>query len=238
MVHHLIPSTIANRASASMNRMRAVLTPIPAKSRFPIPLALPCEIMLAIFEMLPPESAVSLVCCCWYMNGLYCEEGTFPADELWAQLLRRTFPLRLTGAPGPNAPPRLRRSNHLTVSQLSCDWCEYARQLRAVSHLPRQLLLFPAELAPPFRRRLITGHLLPAAPAAAAAATTDPPLTTTRALVPSPGASPHRRSDRQVCPLGRLCTQLVQAHPTARRGRLLLCARPDRRHEAHARGVY
>ena len=153
MVHHLRPSAVAtavaNRASASLARMRdfSLSSAPPIKSRFPIPLALPCEIMLAILEMLPPESAVSLVCCCRYMHGLYCDdEGTFPADQLWDHLLRRTFPLRLTGAPGPNAPPRLRRSNHFTVSQLSCDWVVYARQLRAVS--PNLPCAFRNMLAP------------------------------------------------------------------------------------------
>jgi hypothetical protein len=153
MVHHLRPSAVAtavaNRASASLARMRdfSLSSAPPIKSRFPIPLALPCEIMLAILEMLPPESAVSLVCCCRYMHGLYCDdEGTFPADQLWDHLLRRTFPLRLTGAPGPNAPPRLRRSNHFTVSQLSCDWVVYARQLRAVS--PNLPCVFRNMLAP------------------------------------------------------------------------------------------
>lgn len=142
MVHHLLPSAVASavarRASRAASQIQSSLSPAPPiKSRFPIPLALPCEIMLAIFQMLPPEAAVSLVCCCRYMHGLYCDdEGTFPADQLWDQLLRRTFPSRLTGAPGPNAPPRLRRSNRLTVSQLSCDWVRYARQIREVSRSP------------------------------------------------------------------------------------------------------
>lgn len=85
--------------------------------------------------MLPPESAVSLVCTCWYMRGLYCEEGTFVADQFWDQLLRRTFPMRLTGAPGPNAPPRLRRSNQITLCALSSDWVHYVRELRQAPHL-------------------------------------------------------------------------------------------------------
>jgi hypothetical protein len=131
---HKTAQAVQQRASRSWGRMMSsALTKDPSggpSKKFPIPLALPCEIMLGIFEMLPPESAVSLVFCCWYMRGLYCEEGTFPADQLWAQLLRRTFPVRLTGAPGPNAPPRLRRSNQLTLSALSGDWVDYARELR------------------------------------------------------------------------------------------------------------
>jgi len=132
MVHHF--QAIQRSTTASLSRVRAVLK-TPPSSRFPIPLALPCELVLCIFEMLPPEAVVSLVCCCWYMHGLYCEEGTFAADQLWAHLLKRTFPARLTGAPGPNAPPRLRRSNYLTLSALSSDWVRYVRQLRAAPHL-------------------------------------------------------------------------------------------------------
>ena len=98
---------------------------------FPIPLALPVEILLGLFEMLPPEAVVSLVCCCRYMHGLYCEDGTFATDQLWDALLRRTFPLRLTGAPGPNVPPRLRQNPRLTVCMLSGDWMKYVQELRA-----------------------------------------------------------------------------------------------------------
>ena len=54
------------------------------------------------------------------------------STELWDHLLKRTFPARLTGAPGPNAPPRLRRSNYLTLSTLSCEWVQYVREIRAV----------------------------------------------------------------------------------------------------------
>ena len=99
-------------------------------------------------ELLPPESTVSVVCCCWYMHGLYCEEGTFAADQLWAQVLKRTFPHRLTGAPGPNSPPRLRRSNYWTLSALSGDWVRYVRELRAVSDTPSHP---PSHPLPPMR---------------------------------------------------------------------------------------
>ena len=85
-----------------------------------------------MFELMPPESVVCLVCCCSYMRAIYCEEGTFASDQLWKHLLKRTFPVRLTGAPGPNAPPRVpRRSNMMTVCALSRDWVEYVRALRA-----------------------------------------------------------------------------------------------------------
>lgn len=133
MIYHL-STKVQDRASASWGRVRAVLRASPA-ARFPIPLVLPCEILLGVIEMLPPESAVSLVCTCWYMRGLYCEEGTFVADQFWDQLLRRTFPMRLTGAPGPNAPPRLRRSNQITLCALSSDWVHYVRELRQAPHL-------------------------------------------------------------------------------------------------------
>jgi hypothetical protein len=112
--------------------MRAAMRPVPP-NRFPIPLALPCEIALALFEMLPPESVVSVVCCCWYMYGLYCEDGTFASDQLWAAMLQRTFPSRLTGAPGPNVPPRLLKlSPRLTVCRLAADWMAYVTEIRAV----------------------------------------------------------------------------------------------------------
>lgn len=131
MVHHF--QAMQRTTSASFLRgVRAMVKPTPTAVRFPIPLALPCEIMLGIFEMMPPESVVAVVCCCWYMHGLYCEEGTFAADELWKHLLARTFPARLTGAPGPNAPPRLRRSNYVSLRNLSNDWVAYVRELRAV----------------------------------------------------------------------------------------------------------
>ena len=130
MVHHF--QALQRSTSASWGRVKAALK-APTSTRFPIPLALPCEIMLGVFEMLPPEAVVSVVCCCWYMHGLYTEEGTFAADQLWDHLLKRTFPVRLTGAPGPNAPPRIfRRSNYLTLSTLSSDWVQYVRELRSV----------------------------------------------------------------------------------------------------------
>ena len=134
MIIHNFQQSISRVATASTvgRAVRAALKPPEEKRRFPIPLALPCEIMLGVFEMLPPEAAVAVVCCCWYMHGLYCEEGTFAADQLFAHLLKRTFPARLTGAPGPNAPPRLRRSNMLTLQALSSDWVAYVRELRAV----------------------------------------------------------------------------------------------------------
>ena len=103
-----------------------------ATERYPIPLALPCELFLGLCDLLPPEAVVALVCCSSYMRALYCEEGTFAADQLWHHLLGRTFPARLTGAPGPNAPPRLRTSNYLTLCALSGDWVRYVRQLRKV----------------------------------------------------------------------------------------------------------
>ena len=138
MVHHFtaMRSTSASWGRRLQEGMRTasgglLSKPPPPTSRFPIPLALPVEIMLGIFEMLPPEAAVSVVCCCWYMHGLYCEEGTFASDQLWTHLLKRTFPARLTGAPGPNAPPRLRsRSNYATLATLSNDWVHYVRELR------------------------------------------------------------------------------------------------------------
>lgn len=151
MIHHFSQS-IQRRTSDSWGRIQNTLKKTPPSSRFPIPLALPCEIMLGVMEMLPPESVVAVVCCCQYMHGLYTEEGTFVADQLWDQLLRRTFPARLTGAPGPNAPPRLRRgsnhlklSNKLTLSALSSDWVQYVRELRAVRCTP----LPPTTTTPP-----------------------------------------------------------------------------------------
>jgi len=128
------PTKVQHRASASWGRVRAAMRTAPP-NRFPIPLALPCELALGLFEMLPPETVVCLVCCCWYMYGLYCEDGTFASDQLWDALLRRTFPSRLTGAPGPNVPPRLRKSPRLTLCTLSSDWGSYVRDLRAAPRL-------------------------------------------------------------------------------------------------------
>jgi len=134
MVHHF--QALQRSTTGSWGRILARAgSKAPPMTRLPIPLMLPCEILLGILEMLPPEAVVSLVCCCWYMHGLYCEEGTFAADQLWSHLLKRTFPARLTGAPGPNAPPRLRRSNYLTLSALSSDWVQYVRELRTAPKL-------------------------------------------------------------------------------------------------------
>ena len=121
-----------HRASAGWGRVRAVLKPSPPPPPFPIPLALPIELQLAIFEQLPPESIVALVCCCSYMHGLYSDDGSFATEQLWGPLLRRTFPSRLTGAPGPNAPPRLKRAPRLVVSAFGNQWVDYLKQLRAV----------------------------------------------------------------------------------------------------------
>ena len=114
--------------------MRAVFrhAPVVSPTRFPIPILLPCEIVMDLVERLSPEAAVRLVCCCQYMRGLYCEDGIFPTDDLWASLLLRTWPTRLTGAPGPNAPPRLRLSARGQLSVFSAQWVGYVRELRSV----------------------------------------------------------------------------------------------------------
>ena len=136
MVHHsiVVPSW-RNRASASWGRVRAAMSK-PGPPQYPIPLLLPCEILLIICEMLPPEACACLINCCSYMRGLYCEDGTFATEQLWVALLRRTFPQRYTGAPGPNAPPRLRGSCRLGIGVLARDWVEYRRMLRAVRPAP------------------------------------------------------------------------------------------------------
>ena len=115
VVHHsMVVRALNSRATASWGRMRSAFKP-PPPARFPIPLLLPCEILLIVAEMLPPEACACLVNCCSYMRGLYCEDGTFATEQLWGALLRRTFPQRYTGAPGPNAPPRLRGSARLAL---------------------------------------------------------------------------------------------------------------------------
>ena len=58
-------------------------------ARFPIPLLLPCEILLQLVEMLPPEAVVCLVCTCSYMRGLYCEDAIYPTETLWHALLEK-----------------------------------------------------------------------------------------------------------------------------------------------------
>ena len=133
-VHHAV--VVRNRASAQWCRVRAALRAVPP-ARLPIPLLLPCEILLQIAEWLNPESVVAVVCCCKYMCGLYCEDGTFNTEQLWNHLLQRTFPCRHTGAPGPNGPPRLRSTNRLAVGVFSGEWTAYRRELLAVSPSPR-----------------------------------------------------------------------------------------------------
>ena len=132
VVHHsMVVRALNSRATASWGRVRSAFKP-PPPARFPIPLILPCEILLIVAEMLPPEACACLVNCCSYMRGLYCEDGTFATEQLWAALLRRTFPQRYTGAPGPNAPPRLRGSARLALGVFARDWVGYRRMLRAV----------------------------------------------------------------------------------------------------------
>jgi hypothetical protein len=132
VVHHsMVVRALNNRATASWGRVRSAFKP-PPPARFPIPLILPCEILLIVAEMLPPEACACLVNCCSYMRGLYCEDGTVATEQLWAALLRRTFPQRYTGAPGPNAPPRLRGSARLALGVFARDWVGYRRMLRAV----------------------------------------------------------------------------------------------------------
>lgn len=66
---------------------------------------------------------------------MYCEDDTYPTKYLWTSLLKRTYPIRLTGAPGPNAPPMLHRSHRLTLATFSRDWVRYLRELRRAPHL-------------------------------------------------------------------------------------------------------
>ena len=129
MIHHI---NALKGSSLSRIRFSSSKAEKASSTGFPILLALPVEIILGLFEMLPPEAVMRAVCCCWYMYGLYCEDGTFASDQLWDTLLRRTFPSRLTGAPGPNVPPRLRKSPRLTLCSLAADWVDYVRELRAV----------------------------------------------------------------------------------------------------------
>ena len=146
VVHHsMVVRALNSRATASWGRMRSAFKP-PPPARFPIPLLLPCEILLIVAEMLPPEACACLVNCCSYMRGLYCEDGTFATEQLWGALLRRTFPQRYTGAPGPNAPPRLRGSARLALGVFARDWVGYRRMLRAV----RPLLPPPSPSRPCF----------------------------------------------------------------------------------------
>ena len=156
VVHHsMVVRALNSRATASWGRMRSAFKP-PPPARFPIPLLLPCEILLIVAEMLPPEACACLVNCCSYMRGLYCEDGTFATEQLWGALLRRTFPQRYTGAPGPNAPPRLRGSARLALGVFARDWVGYRRMLRAVrpSFLPPPLPSGPCFTphSPCFRR--------------------------------------------------------------------------------------
>ena len=111
-------SEARTRATSGWGRVRSAFKP-PPPARFPIPLLLPCEILLIVAEMLPPEACACLVNCCSYMRGLYCEDGTFATEQLWGALLRRTFPQRYTGAPGPNAPPRLRGERDQVLNLLA-----------------------------------------------------------------------------------------------------------------------
>jgi hypothetical protein len=157
VVHHsMVVRALNNRATASWGRVRSAFKP-PPPARFPIPLILPCEILLIVAEMLPPEACACLVNCCSYMRGLYCEDGTVATEQLWAALLRRTFPQRYTGAPGPNAPPRLRGSARLALGVFARDWVGYRRMLRAVRMRlppppPGRLLHAPSMPLPrPFR---------------------------------------------------------------------------------------
>ena len=190
VVHHsMVVRALNNRATASWGRVRSAFKP-PPPARFPIPLILPCEILLIIAEMLPPEACACLVNCCSYMRGLYCEDGTFATEQLWAALLRRTFPQRYTGAPGPNAPPRLRGSARLALGVFARDWVGYRRMLRAVSTCPPP----PVSSTPlphPFH-----------------APSTHPRY----ALSCTAGAVHDGGADRQVCAVGLFSTLLVQAH--------------------------
>lgn len=148
VVHHsMVVRALNSRATASWGRVRSAFKP-PPPARFPIPLILPCEILLIVAEMLPPEACACLVNCCSYMRGLYCEDGTFATEQLWAALLRRTFPQRYTGAPGPNAPPRLRGSARLALGVFARDWVGYRRMLRAVRTFPPPCRLLHAPSTP------------------------------------------------------------------------------------------
>ena len=136
-VHHsTVVRSVQHRASVGWGRIKGALRP-PVTLRYPIPLLLPCEILLQLIELMSPEAAVCLVCSCKYMRGLYCEDATYPTENLWHSLLLRTFPARLTGAPGPNGPPRLKKTHRLAVCAFSREWVSYCRLLRAVrSHPP------------------------------------------------------------------------------------------------------
>lgn len=133
VVHHSnVVRAVHHHASVGWGRIKGVLRTT-STLRLPIPLLLPCEILLQLVDLLPPESAVCLVCACKYMRRLYCNDVSYPTDFLWEALLARTFPSRLTGAPGPNGPPRLKKSPRLVVCDFSKQWVAYCRMLRAVS---------------------------------------------------------------------------------------------------------
>ena len=201
VVHHsMVVRALNSRATASWGRMRSAFKP-PPPARFPIPLLLPCEILLIVAEMLPPEACACLVNCCSYMRGLYCEDGTFATEQLWNALLRRTFPQRYTGAPGPNAPPRLRGSARLALGVFARDWVGYRRMLRAVRpHLSSPPHCRPVRVLPPIPLAVGATRLARAfrAPRHAPSCTA--------------GAVHDRRADRQVRALGCLGTLVVQAH--------------------------
>ncbi|KAL1530955.1 hypothetical protein AB1Y20_001846 [Prymnesium parvum] len=127
VVHH---SSVVRRAAATVHRMRAALRSSPPPRRLPIPLLLPCELLLLLAEQLPPEAVVRLVCCCAAMRTLYARDGATHSDALWAALLQRTFPVRLTGAPGPNAPPRLKGTARLHLCTYSREWTAYCASLK------------------------------------------------------------------------------------------------------------
>lgn len=165
-VHHsTVVRAVHHRASAIKGRIKGALRP-PATARFPIPLYLPCEILLLVIDELPPEAAVCLLCACKDVRTLYCDDSIYPSNTVWRSLLSRTFPLRLTGAPGPNAPPRLKMNDRLTLCEFSRDWTSYCRQLRAVSarlqsHFhPCQSLGVHALLGPGY---FVLGYVNPAA---------------------------------------------------------------------------
>ena len=130
IIHQTISCAVQKTLGRSKHGTKKERAPLEPKVGFPIPLGLPCDIFLGIVQMLPPESVVSVICCCKDMHSLYCKDDLYCADNLWEGLLSRTFPMRLTGAPGPNAPPRLHRSLRITCSGLSCEWVEYLRELR------------------------------------------------------------------------------------------------------------
>ena len=131
-VHHgLSPVRLASRGlSAGWERMRSSLRPAPAP-RLPIPLMLPCEIFDLVVQQLPPEAVVRLICSCRYLRGLYCENGSDVTNGLWEALLRRTFPTRFTGAPGPNSPTLKKCSSRDAVAAYAREWVPYHRALRA-----------------------------------------------------------------------------------------------------------